>query len=214
MGYDESSLPVNDVPFGRSQREALRLASRRFSESDIAQRCRLAGAEYGDSEVTVPFLGERISLRLPEMGFTCEDATKEVPLLSRILILHYLNGTDGSDPSGEPVAFRSLPGGQVYHPVFEKRVSERLARRFANNACGLVKAAKSLRGVEVSMGDAGVVISGFPKVPLTFVLWESDDEFPASCSVLFDSQVIHHLSIEDVVVVAQEAVNIILNACQ
>lgn len=209
----ESRLPVDDMPFGGSQREAFRLASRQFSESDIAQRCKLAGAEYEDSEVRLPFLGRRISLRLPTMEFSYEDEGNDVPLVKRILILHYLNSTDGSDPSGEPVAFRSLPGGQVYHPIFEKRASERLARRFADDACGLVRAAEALGGTMVSVGDAGVIVPGFPKVPITCLIWEADDEFPASGSVLLDSRITHHLSIEDVVVVAQEAVTeIILRA--
>jgi hypothetical protein len=31
--------------------------------------------------------------------------------------------------------------------------------------------------------------SPFPQIPVTYVLWTADDEFPASVSVLFDSSI-------------------------
>ncbi|MCL6560367.1 MAG: DUF3786 domain-containing protein, partial [Firmicutes bacterium] len=42
----------------------------------------------------------------------------------------------------------------------------------------------------------------FPLVPVTYVLWLGDDEFPASGTVLFDSTASTHLATEDYAFIA------------
>jgi len=40
-------------------------------------------------------------------------------------------------------------------------------------------------------------------VPLTFVLWRCDEEFPASASILFDSSITDYLPVEDIIVMSE-----------
>jgi hypothetical protein len=201
------NLPTDDIPFGHSQREAMRLASRQFSASDIPARCRAVGAVLEGQVITLPFMGKPLTLRLPGLEFSLAGEASGVPIWLQVLVLHHLNTSDGSTPTGELVAFRNLPGGQVYHSNFEKRVSQRLAREFGEAPSRLVEAARRLGGAEVHAGDKGAVVRAFPRVPLTMVVWKGDEEFAASGSVLLDSTVLGHLPIEDVVVTAQEAVS-------
>jgi len=160
--------------------------------------------------ISLPFMGRTVTLRLPGLEFSLEGEAGGVPLWLQVLVLHHLNTSDGSNPTGELVAFRNLPGGQVYHPNFEKRVSQRLAREFGGEPGRLVEAARRLGGAQVHIGDAGAVVNAFPRVPLTMVVWKGDEEFPASGSVLLDSTVLGHLPVEDVVVIAQEAVSYLI----
>ncbi|HUT97259.1 MAG TPA: DUF3786 domain-containing protein, partial [Dehalococcoidales bacterium] len=46
-------------------------------------------------------------------------------------------------------------------------------------------------------GDVAVTINAFKRVPITFVLWRGDEEFPPDGSILFDATVSDYLSIED-----------------
>jgi hypothetical protein len=36
----------------------------------------------------------------------------------------------------------------------------------------------------------------FPKVPLAYILWEGDEEFPPKVAVLFDSTIQFHLPLD------------------
>jgi hypothetical protein len=45
------------------------------------------------------------------------------------------------------------------------------------------------------MGDAAFTITALPRLPLTFVLWCADDEFPASIKVLFDKTAEKHVTL-------------------
>jgi len=50
-----------------------------------------------------------------------------------------------------------------------------------------------------SMGDVSVTIQAFPKVPITFIIWRGDEEFPPNGTILFDSSIKDNLlSAEDI----------------
>ena len=53
------------------------------------------------------------------------------------------------------------------------------------------------------VGDVSFILKAFPFIPLQYVLWEGDDEFPPSAQLLFDASVDHYLSLEDIVVLGQ-----------
>ena len=48
-----------------------------------------------------------------------------------------------------------------------------------------------------------VTIDAFKQVPITFVLWQGDDEFPPEGGILFDANVSDYLSIEDINVLCE-----------
>ena len=48
-----------------------------------------------------------------------------------------------------------------------------------------------------------VTINAFKRVPITFVLWRGDEEFPPDGSILFDATVSDYLSIEDINVLCE-----------
>jgi hypothetical protein len=56
-----------------------------------------------------------------------------------------------------------------------------------------------LDGEKEKYGSASVTIRVLPMVPVTFVLWEGDDELEASGNILFDASVENFLPAEDIV---------------
>ena len=52
-------------------------------------------------------------------------------------------------------------------------------------------------------GDASFILPAMPRIPLQYILWEGDDEFPPSVQLLFDSSVDRYLPLEDIVVLGQ-----------
>jgi len=63
-------------------------------------------------------------------------------------------------------------------------------------------AAELLGGRISSLGDICVTIPVFPSIPLTFVLWLGDEEFPPSGNILFDASAPFYLPTEDYAVLA------------
>ena len=87
--------------------------------------------------------------------------------------------------------------------MFARRVTDPLERRFGNSAKGFRGAGLKLGGEPLDVGDGSFVVSVLPRVPLEFVFWEGDDEFPPKIQLLFDAAIDHYLSLEDIVVLGQ-----------
>jgi hypothetical protein len=126
-----------------------------------------------------------------------------VPLKDRILLLHYFLQAKGTPLANKTIAYKELPEGIVYFRTFHKRAIKPLVDNFGSNPERLLEAAKGLGGVRADYGDVAVTINAFKKVPITFVLWKGDEEFPPDGSILFDATVSDYLSIEDINVLSE-----------
>lgn len=165
---------------------------------DVARRSRSA---FDGHYFTVRYLGRDYRIAHPS-GTVESEGLEAVPIVDRILILHYLLNATGVPLSGREISFKEVPGGLIYLRPYEERVIRPLVRWFGADPSSLVVAAAGLGGVQGSRGDACVTIPVFPMLPLTFILWRGDEELPPSGSVLYDSTASFYLPTEDLVVVA------------
>jgi hypothetical protein len=150
----------------------------------------------------VPVINGTVLVEFPEIAVRASDDLETFPI--KLLTLIYLSSTDGTPPSGSWKAYREFPGGRFYEPVVKKNIEDPLASAFGRDLSAFQKAASSLKGTARELGDAAYSFSLFPRVPICFIVWRSDEEFPARASVLFDSNCHHHLSAFDLRMGAQE----------
>ena len=68
----------------------------------------------------------------------------------------------------------------------------------------LRRACDALGGRPLPQGDAGYQILAFDCMPLQFIFWDGDDEFPAQANILFDADITDFLHEETVVCVGDE----------
>ena len=183
---------------------ALAEARQAFAGRDPGEMARNSGAAYDAGIFSVPFLGTTYKLTYPQGELA--EGSPQLDLGSRILVLHYLVKATGLVPGGRLVSFQELPGGFLYAGPFAGRAVQPLTRAFGDSGAALLAAGAALGGRAVSMGDAGVELPALPLVPLTMVIWQGDEEFPASGNILFDASAPVHLSTEDCVVLAETAV--------
>jgi hypothetical protein len=189
---------------------AFDLACEQLRYSDVAERCAKSGAVFeksGGEEglIKLLFLNQTCEIRTPRMEIGYAGSEEEVPIWAKILIIHYLNRSKGLPLSGQWVTFRQVPGGSGYYPAYVKRALNPLVKAFGSNLKLLIDAARQFGGWEVKQGDAGVTIQAFPHVPLTFIIWKGDEEFPPAANILFDSTITENLSTEDIEVLCQMA---------
>lgn len=157
-----------------------------------------AQVEFDPKELSfkVPYLGKEYKVYHPEGQVVCEGA-QEVQVTDQIVLLHYLSHCSNRAVEGTKVAFQELPSGSIYIGPFTNRSVRPLVSIFGDNQDKLVEAAKLLGGWQEDLGDIAVTVPVLPKIPITFVLWEGDDEFPPSGNVLFDASAASQLHTED-----------------
>ncbi|MFC1592039.1 DUF3786 domain-containing protein [Thermodesulfobacteriota bacterium] len=190
--------------------EAFTLGCEQLQQKDLAAWCTRAGArvrELGDArtEILISFLHKPVRVCVPDFTFTAEDGT-EIGVWEKILILHYLNQCEGTPLSNDLINYRQVKDGATYYPTFEKRSIKPLLKFFGSSPEKLGAAAAQLGAERAEHGDYGVRIMAFPLVPLYYVVWKGDDEFPPEANILFDATIEQNLSAEDIAVLCQQVV--------
>jgi hypothetical protein len=192
----------------KNYQQSFELACSRIKEMDLEERARKARADYQRLEngerIIIRFFSEPHHIDFPQIEFS-SPAKRTVSLVTRILILHYLIRADGSRLTGRWVGYKDIPGGLLYASVFARRVTEPLVRKFGKSAKWFNEIGTKLGGEPAEVGDASFMLRVFPFIPLEYILWEGDEEFPPAVQLLFDASVDHYLSLEDIVVLGQLA---------
>ena len=192
----------------KNYQQSFELACAAIRNMDLWERAEKAGADYqkvnGGGKILIQFFSEPYSVQFPQVEFY-SPTRKTVSLVSRILLLHYIIRADGSPLTRKWVGYKDIPGGLLYASVFARRVTEPLVRKFGSSAKWFSEIGATLGGEPVGIGDASFILQVFPYLPVQYVLWEGDEEFPPSAQLLFDASADHYLSLEDMVVLGQIA---------
>jgi hypothetical protein len=190
----------------KNYRQAFDLASASLRGMDLQERATQAGASYQKrkdrEEILIDFLSEPHLIFFPTMEFETQTK-KPVSLVTRTILLHYLLRADGTPLTGKWIAYQEIPGGLLYASVFGRRVTEPIVKKFGRSARSFAETGLHLGGRSAGVGDASLIFQVLPRVPVQYVLWEGDDEFPAKAHLLFDASIDHYLSLEDIVVLGQ-----------
>jgi hypothetical protein len=207
MGKYNAVGNPGDSPYYR----AFKVACEALRSANIEERAGKSGAYFkkegeGHCLIKLPFLSRYCLIHYPDITITYQDEGADVPLWTKLIILHYLIQAQGRPVAGEWISFRQLSGGEVYYPAFEKRSQGPLLHFFTQRADLLEEAGCSLGGTKAPVGDRGVLLTALPRVPMAFLFWNGDDELPPEARILFDASVPAYLSTEDAVVLAQQAV--------
>ncbi len=145
-------------------------------------------------------------------AFTIQGSN--ITLVSRIVIFHYLLTASGLPETGDLIPYEDIPGCRPYLPVFESRVTRPLVSAFGFNRDAFAEAGAALGARPRDFGDVSFTLNALPMIPLTFILWEGDQEFPPSVKVLFDRSVDDYLPLEDITVIAKLASTRIVKAAR
>lgn len=114
--------------------------------------------------------------------------------------------------SGEWVAFQDVPRAGVFTSAFFKQTVQPFAQAFSGNLQGLIEAGERLGFERIPYSDAGFQAMAFSCLPIRFLFWDGDDEFPAKANVLFDSNITDFLHEETVVMLASDGLKMLMEA--
>ncbi len=195
------TLKAQDYGYGL----AYQLACEQLARiDDIEQQCLKADALYIDSQkIIVKYLNQSYLIALPDINISLLAGEETVPLRDKILILHYFTMAKGTSLSNRMITFKELPEGTNYLPTFSKRTINPLVSNFGGEPQRMADIAGPLGGYKADYGDMAVTINAFPRVPITLVLWQGDEEFTSEGNILFDSAIVDYLPTEDIIVLSE-----------
>ena len=161
--------------------------------------CHKAMVSYSHEKgFLLPFLNQTFQI-LPKKGSIVPlnaHAPKIKSFELDLIILTYLLRAQAMDLSGKMVNEKQIPGGETFfrgpHSLNTRPVEE----LFGEDREAFLSAGRRLNGKVRNFGDAAICLPVLPRVPVTLILWEKDDEFPAEIKVNFDSTISSHLPLD------------------
>jgi hypothetical protein len=163
----------------------------------LASRTGVSYLEIGPARGEFHFnlFGNAVIGAFPNLTFFAVTGDK-LPAFQQALLLYYFVSADGAPLTGKWVSFAELPGGRMYNQAFQGYSGDVLRDAVSNNLDKFKTACFALGGQLLELGSASFTFSALPRVPLLITYWLGDEDFPASCKVLFDASATHYLPID------------------
>ncbi|HHY40338.1 MAG TPA: DUF3786 domain-containing protein [Syntrophaceticus sp.] len=169
--------------------ETYREAKEQFARGNPKTMAELSCAEYDPEkkEFQLTYFNKLYRISYPEGIIDCPQDLTALPLEEQALILQYLTQATGVKLSGKWISYAELPYGMLHYRPFQTEAVVPLAETFGGQPGKLLQLARALGGLEIGIGDVGVMIPVFPRLPVAVILWTADEEFPARANMVFDS---------------------------
>jgi Domain of unknown function (DUF3786)/Putative Fe-S cluster len=181
---------------------SLEVLQAKVAPLDFAALAAGLGAEYGMED-------GRPYLALAYFGFCLQVFKDELRYppgaladpWDAILLYNYIASGGSREPTGDWIAYNSLPNS-VSKAKTLARLERELAAHFTGRAADLKERAAQLGAEMVSVGGEGAdvqaVFRPLPRVPVLLLFWDADpaEGFEAQCRFLFDATVTDYLDLE------------------
>ncbi len=130
--------------------------------------------------------------------------------LSKLSILWYLIQAKEISLSGNLVKPSKFQGGNIYLKGSHKLPLDTIAEKFGKNSEEFFYKGMTIGGCKLGYGDFSLQLLPFPRVPVVFIIWKGDEEFPSNCSLLVDSTCELHLPIDIIWATVMMSTNLML----
>ena len=176
--------------------------------ADVCARSGARSVEAGNGGVAyeVPFMNGVYRVSPAEKRVSVPENSPAGDGELDLLLLAYLVDSKAIDLGGKWISEKEVPGGSLFFTGPHKMPLDGLAERYGSSPADFLSAGRKLGGTSLEYGDASIAFKALPRIPLAFVLWEVDDEFPAEVTVMFDESVYRHFPVDVILALVSSVV--------
>jgi hypothetical protein len=118
----------------------------------------------------------------------------------RLAVLWYMSNAKEIPPTGRLLKPTDVKGGHRFTVGTHVLPLEAIAQRFGRDREGFLRLGRFWGAEELpGMADAALRFHPLPRVPVTLLLWQEDEEFPPRVDLFFDSTCEFQLALSDVI---------------
>jgi hypothetical protein len=171
-----------------------------LSDLETDEVCARASVRYDRERgcYLVPFLNRTYGC-YPRQRFierVDHGSTEELSFQFYLVLLTYLLRARPVGLSGRMVTSGEIKGGDFFfrgpHVLFSRPLEE----RFGHDLEAFLKAGRRLGATTTEFGDVSFRLWPLPKIPMAYILWRGDEEFPARLVMTFDATIEIHLPLD------------------
>jgi hypothetical protein len=146
--------------------------------------------------------------------FSAQASSEPAEFLEQLCLLAYLINAKDLPLADKLVSAESLQGGAFFFRGPHALPTRKLEETFGDKPDLLYEAGARLNAKRRDFGDASVQFLVLPRIPLVFVIWAADEEFPARASILFDETAGSHLLLDALLAAVNLAVDALVKAAE
>lgn len=171
-------------------------AAKRFSQMDMQEISGRTGIVPDNGAFRLVFLGREYSVSAEDGTVACSSG--EPAGINISMIMYDLLGYCEKDarPSGEYTQVQNLASVLSATKYAGQGMHEKQAKQFDGRDIQLKTACEKLGGTPRGKGDVSYCIPLYRDLCFVFSFWNSDDEFPASANILFDTNSLQYMHYE------------------
>jgi hypothetical protein len=157
-----------------------------LQELPLASIAPKIGAQYADGRLRIP-LFDRV-FEVSAAGITGQDGKRPSYDVCVILSKYLLLFAEPPEPGGNWVSFRDFKDSRPLHNYFASDVERAIASHFSGRIEALKTACQGIGGYRPDLPvayDLAMQFDALPKHSVILLVNDTDDEFPAQCTVLF-----------------------------
>ncbi len=113
-----------------------------------------------------------------------------------LFILYYLMKSKNTQPSGEWVSEKDIPGGAAFFRGPHTLPTSDITNRFEDDLSGFELVCKAAEGLPLELADKAFVFQITPTIPVAVLYWQGDKDFPSEAKLLFDRTIQDHLPLD------------------
>jgi len=167
---------------------------------DVNEVCAQASVRYDQVQgcYKIPFLNQTYGCYPEARVIECleNDGPKRLSFQFYLVLLTYLLRAQLIGLTGRMVTGNEIKGGDFFFRGPHALFTRPLEKRFGHDGQTFLEAGLRLGGGETDFGDVSFRLWPLPKIPLGYILWLGDEEFPARVVVTFDGSVEQQLPLD------------------
>jgi hypothetical protein len=167
-----------------------------LSAADVKEVASRSGAVCEGTRLRLSVMGQGVIIDPGQMMITRSATQEPVSFLLQLVVLQYLLKAQELPLADRLVSPQEFVGGEFFFRGPHAFKLKPLEEKFGEDKKAFLQAGIQLGGHPVSLADAGFRLPALPRIPLTYVLWCADEEFPAKIGVLFDATAERHLPLD------------------
>ncbi len=168
--------------------------------------CARTGAQFLSGCYELPFMNGLYGLDVTSRSVTVPGDHPSANGELALLFLAYLVDALDIELGGKWISEKEVPGGSLFFTGPHKMPVDGIAQKYGIRPKNLIAKAETFGGTSLEYGDASVAFTALPRIPLAFVLWEEDDEFPAEVTVMFDETIHRHIPVDVILALVSSVV--------
>lgn len=168
--------------------------------------CARTGTSFSSGCYEIAFMDGRYRLDMTSQSVTGPEGHPVPAGELGLLLLAYLVDAKDIELGGKWISEKEVPGGSLFFTGPHKMPVDGIAAKYGTSPKDLIARAEALGGTALEYGDASVAFKALPRIPLAFVLWEVDDEFPAEVTVMFDETIKQHIPVDVILALVSSVV--------